>query len=1539
MRRFPFVKRTIVSVLCVALLLTGNLSTMATEVGELLTEVTETTETMKGEAVVATETESESETENETETETETETEIESEIETESEQEEAKTVNYTYENDDAIITVSAEEGALPSDAKLSVAPITSGDEYQEVKSQLESDAEENDYKIAGFLAYDICFLVDGEEVEPNGEVSVVIDYKEAAIPKSVENAENATVSVMHMEEKNTDVEVKDITSDSAINTTSENAVEKVEFVTDSFSTFTVTWKYYGSSKLNIKIHYYDITNKNEDIQGAQTSNITISENSEVIFSTYANKISGYKYVKAAISKDGSNEVTKAYASTAWSWDYWTNIYKVTLYNGDEEITSISNKSNNKTINVYLLYEKEKTGLSIIDNVMENGTLSVESSLNDVSKYVWYKSVNDGEFIEVERQKFKNGDYSVSEDGTSVNVVLSEGALDDNQTSVKYKVVALSESGEEIASSEEYEMEYYKKVQNGSFETPVNKDCNSSVDQHDAMHQFLYSTHPEVIWKATASGVHDYSKGPVELEIITTLTSKDRENVKSWYNWYCGEYDYRNPTYNDYSAVKAADGDQFAEINCEAEAALYQDVLTVKGQELNYWLSHRARGTSPTSSLEYDTMYVVIMPTLIAKTKGDNGGEVDTQAELTSIMGSHKNDANISEGIYLDGEYSGTYIRKITSDDQAWHNYQGTYNVSSYMTRFFFVAGSTSEIASGNNTVGNFVDNIGFSQELPPAADGKFDLEIRKTISGVDEEDIDTAKAALEFAISADDTNAPLNNKTIKGTDEGWTWTVNSGDLEGVYSLKDNTIDVSKTYVYTIKENEETAALNGYELTASQDVISSSKINNSSATIKEKSSAIFTFTNIYEKNAVPDIKTSTRELNKTAHVNSWDDRTYDITLDATVFDTVTKSQTKPINVALVFDASNSMLFPSDLEEVKNVNNLNQLDTSKDYFYVGTDNSATVYRIYYQNNQWKYVDASYSKDDSRAKDYTFTSEQTIYYSTTGKTRLDYLKASTCELISSLPAGSVVSLVTFNNAVYVYNFAKNASESYSDSAVANYRIEITEENRSQLINAIEGIKTLGGTRQDWALATAKDVMENAFSTNRDSYVIFLTDGCPNCSDVNKAKSDAIKTAEKIKKNATIYSVGIDLDLNNQMSSAKELMQAAASSGETYKNIKSNDLDDTFKALTKEITKSEDVAVTYSVKDYIDDCFEIADEKQIASIGGTIDKDDHGTYVVWNDISQTKKWEKTFTVVAKEDYVGGNAVTTNKERSGVFVVDEDPRYFDNPVVNVKPELTIEDAETTIFLGEKVPFTSEIIEKMTTRTDGKWYSDKECQNEIDITTFEAYPTETVVYYQKLTERFGNPTEKSNINTDGHTAGDADTYELSVVGTYTVNVVSGELSITKKSQSTEEPLGGATYQLKMTNQTGGILYETTSVSSTDEDANKGEMVFSKLPIGEYELVETVAPAGYSLSGNVYKVVVSANGITVTLDNETITSDVLTVEESLRNLKAEFDVLDVVLYSLPETGGVGIFAYMFGGMFLMMAGALYIFVCRRKAYRA
>lgn len=161
----------------------------------------------------------------------------------------------TYDDDQVTVTVSAaEEGIIPANAELKVVPITAEDkntenQYKEVEQKLQEKAKEDEYDIAGFLAYDITFVdKDGNETEPGGEVKVSIDYKEAAIPEAIseEDAANAEVTVLHLEEdeKGEVKEVVDMAQDEKVDvlaTTEENKVEKVEVRTESFSTFTITW--------------------------------------------------------------------------------------------------------------------------------------------------------------------------------------------------------------------------------------------------------------------------------------------------------------------------------------------------------------------------------------------------------------------------------------------------------------------------------------------------------------------------------------------------------------------------------------------------------------------------------------------------------------------------------------------------------------------------------------------------------------------------------------------------------------------------------------------------------------------------------------------------------------------------------------------------------------------------------------------------------------------------------------------------------------------------------------------------------------------------------------------------------------------------------------------------------------------------------------------------------------------------------------------------------------------------------------------------
>lgn len=159
-----------------------------------------------------------------------------------------------YENEEVAVTVSAQsEGAIPTGAQLQVVPITSNDDatkeqYKEVKEQIQAKADEEEKGIAGFLAYDITFVdAQGNEIEPNGEVKVSIDYKNATLPEGISEADakDTNVTVYHLEE-NENGEVKEVVdmsqADNKIRTmemTDEKKVEKVEVLTESFSVFTI----------------------------------------------------------------------------------------------------------------------------------------------------------------------------------------------------------------------------------------------------------------------------------------------------------------------------------------------------------------------------------------------------------------------------------------------------------------------------------------------------------------------------------------------------------------------------------------------------------------------------------------------------------------------------------------------------------------------------------------------------------------------------------------------------------------------------------------------------------------------------------------------------------------------------------------------------------------------------------------------------------------------------------------------------------------------------------------------------------------------------------------------------------------------------------------------------------------------------------------------------------------------------------------------------------------------------------------------------
>jgi len=226
----------------------------------------------------------------------------------------------SYENDQVIVTVSAAtEGIIPAGATLKVVPIKADaeetkDQYAQVAQKVQENAASTDSEVAGFLAYDITFVdAAGHEVEPNGEVNVSMDYKEAALPDGVSTdiAESSDVTVLHLEEDNTGtvqnvVDLKDESKITELQTTDEQKVEKTSFKTDSFSTYTITWKTDSSSKVIFHYGYYNSNGTWQDITNVTTTTINYAENNGQYIPLVIKHISGYQYSSNYIAYTRNN---------------------------------------------------------------------------------------------------------------------------------------------------------------------------------------------------------------------------------------------------------------------------------------------------------------------------------------------------------------------------------------------------------------------------------------------------------------------------------------------------------------------------------------------------------------------------------------------------------------------------------------------------------------------------------------------------------------------------------------------------------------------------------------------------------------------------------------------------------------------------------------------------------------------------------------------------------------------------------------------------------------------------------------------------------------------------------------------------------------------------------------------------------------------------------------------------------------------------------------------------------------------------------
>ena len=737
--------------------------------------------------------------------------------------------------------------------------------------------------------------------------------------------------------------------------------------------------------------------------------------------------------------------------------------------------------------------------------------------------------------------------------------------------------------------------------------------------------------------------------------------------------------------------------------------------------------------------------------------------------------------------------------------------------------------------------------------------------------------------------------AELNLRKVNKNNEGlqgarFTLVNNeTGETQTASSVGENgNVKFTKLRVgtYTLRED---VAPNGYipsldtwivkvELDSNNTAIATLYLSDGTTPYTDKAGSYYQILNMTKEELI----NSSLDYNKTAKVIDWDKRTYQIDISAAskLTSTTTSEQAAVADVMMVFDTSGSMLYNSDGDSdskgFKSVGQYkairNTLDTTKVYYYTNSTKTVTYggwsYKnakqpMIYLNGKWIY----YNGDSwNNVKD---SSEETVY---TIDSSLTGLKEAASAFTTSMAASSTnsrIGIATFN---YVGNLVSG--------------LTTIGTNKDELVKKISSIYASAGTSPQLGLKLALKQLEENKQENVPRYVILFTDGAPSSKD-DKDKSEL--QAQKLKeKGITVYTIGLKLNKDTE----GWLEDKIASKGCAYPASSVDELKTIFKNIQTTITHDQEMK-NAQIKDVIDPRFVILDDSgnpitsNYSGIdkgitlenGGTVyyDKTTGNQYIVWNEQtipnSKNGSWNKSITVKAKDDYIGGNNVATNISPDSKISTGYGDAVLPQPTVNVKAQLTVKDKEITIYKGDSLPDINSVLEEMFDLKENTehynvnknafqmtWYD--EAGNQIEENAISKDSDGT--YHLKVTYDAGVPTDSSTANTDSKIAGGPNHIVEAVnendsnraYGIYRIHVISGKLSITKKLETpltenqtfvfdvkiktADDPKNEKMLKIPVTVKAGEIVgtYE-------DEELNN-------LARGTYTITEVV-PDGYVLT--------------------------------------------------------------------------------------
>lgn len=501
--------------------------------------------------------------------------------------------------------------------------------------------------------------------------------------------------------------------------------------------------------------------------------------------------------------------------------------------------------------------------------------------------------------------------------------------------------------------------------------------------------------------------------------------------------------------------------------------------------------------------------------------------------------------------------------------------------------------------------------------------------------------------------------------------------------------------------------------------------------------------------------------------------------------------------------------------------------------------------------------------------------------------------------------------------------------------------------------MIKAVGKITADGGTSPQKGLKKAQEQLKNVENDDLSKYIILFTDGAPSYKSDTKATETSIST---LKDKATIFTVALSsggLEVPGSEKNNIEWMKGLATDEQHAFNVSdASGLGSIFKTIQDTITHNIEIK-NATITDVIDPRFVIINDNNNTIItnedlaepitlknGGVVSLNENGYQVVtWNEQTipnkaEGKQWSNTITVRAKDEYIGGNNVPTNVAPDSKITTGYGNAILPQPKVNVKSDLVVNNNETTIFYGDTVPTTKDVInalfntsepqgyvtqldgtKKLVTYTKGadgetinsdefelKWYEDEKCTKEIleeKMAQVKPEP-ESKTYYLKVTyknEGLEGISGKGDGTLTAHNSQDEDDKKREY-GVYTIHIIAGQIQITKELESTakeavtfnfdvkrgKDKIATATARIEAGQAEATITFALEK--NADAQINTDMPALTKLARGEYTVSE-VSNSSYTLKSvtvgeatNCKSEVTNSKEIKFTIGTDTHSTEVL-----------------------------------------------------------